>query len=75
VGVGNKVVEASLGRGRIPSLDVLDSLVIVGDRGLGLLDYMAWGFEREVDFGRIGVWNNGEKRNSREVDTFGERSD
>jgi hypothetical protein len=41
VGVGNKVAEVSLGRERIRSRDVLDSLAFVGDRSWGPLGDMA----------------------------------
>jgi hypothetical protein len=74
VGVHNKVVEVSLGRGRIRSRDVLDSLAFVGDRSWGPLGDMALVSELQMDVGMIEVWKNGEKRSSWEDGTFAERS-
>jgi hypothetical protein len=74
VGVGNKVAEVSLGRERIRSRDVLDSLAFVGDRSWGPLGDMALVSGRQMDVGMIEVWKNGEKRNSWGDGTFAERS-
>lgn len=71
--VCSRVVVGSWDRGKIRSLDGLDSFVLVGGRRLGLQGDMALGCDRLVDFGTTGVWKNVGKRNSEEDNTFAER--